>query len=223
VWCWCIMKASYKERWVSVVAGKGKTEVRVGPGQFIFGRETAAKELRMKLGSVYDRMQKLKNMQNINIEPNNKYSIITICNWYTYQAEENDSQQQSQQLSNSYPTAIQHKQEGKEGKEEEIYVAPPARQQIPYSEIVSFLNSKAGTSFLPNTAATKRHIKARWAEGFRIEDFKAVIEKKCDEWKTDSEMCQYLRPQTLFGTKFESYLQNSGGPQQQQVTTWVTQ
>jgi hypothetical protein len=38
-------------------------------------------------------------------------------------------------------------------------------------------------------------------------DFQDVIEHKAEEWKTNAEMAQYLRPQTLFGTKFESYLQ----------------
>ena len=54
-------------------------------------------------------------------------------------------------------------------------------------------------------AYRQKHIKARLSEGFTIEDFKTVIDKKCAEWLgTDYE--QYLRPQTLFGTKFESYL-----------------
>jgi len=48
-------------------------------------------------------------------------------------------------------------------------------------------------------------IKARIADGFTIKDFETVIQKKADEWlKTD--MSKYLRPETLFGTKFESYL-----------------
>jgi hypothetical protein len=44
------------------------------------------------------------------------------------------------------------------------------------------------------------------AEGFTIDDFKTVIDKKCAEWLGDSKMEPYLRPETLFGTKFESYL-----------------
>ena len=42
-------------------------------------------------------------------------------------------------------------------------------------------------------------------DGFTVDDFKAVIDKKAKEWK-GTEMAQYLRPETLFGTKFESYL-----------------
>lgn len=76
----------------------------------------------------------------------------------------------------------------------------------PYAEIVDYLNAKAGTRYKASTANTRKLIKARLNEGFTIEDFKTVIDKKCAEWLTDSKMEQYLRPETLFGTKFEGYL-----------------
>lgn len=75
-----------------------------------------------------------------------------------------------------------------------------------YVEIVDYLNAKAGTHYKASTASTHRLIKARLNEGFTIEDFKAVIDKKCSEWLNNSKMEQYLRPETLFGTKFEGYL-----------------
>jgi uncharacterized phage protein (TIGR02220 family) len=83
---------------------------------------------------------------------------------------------------------------------------PRPLPKIPFSDIVSFLNEKAGTAFKPGTQSTKSHIRARWAEGFRLEDFQAVIEHKTSEWKTDAKMSEFLRPVTLFGTKFEGYL-----------------
>ena len=76
---------------------------------------------------------------------------------------------------------------------------------IPYKEIVDFLNLTAGTKYKSSTPKTKECIKARWNEGFRLDDFKTVISKMSAKWMgTDFE--QYLRPQTLFGTKFENYL-----------------
>ena len=75
-----------------------------------------------------------------------------------------------------------------------------------YVEIVDYLNAKAGTRYKASTASTRKHIKARLDEGFTIDDFKMVIDKKCSEWLSDSKMEQYLRPETLFGTKFEGYL-----------------
>ena len=78
------------------------------------------------------------------------------------------------------------------------------RQEL-YSEIINYLNKKANTGYKPNSKNTARHINARLEEGYTVEDFKCVIDKKCAEWK-NTEMEQYLRPETLFGTKFEGYL-----------------
>ena len=76
----------------------------------------------------------------------------------------------------------------------------------PYQEILDYLNSKIGTSYRASSKATQRLIKARSNEGFKVEDFKKVIDIKVAAWKNDPKMSQYLRPATLFGTKFESYL-----------------
>lgn len=72
-------------------------------------------------------------------------------------------------------------------------------------EIVSYLNEKAGTKYRANTEATKRHIVARLNDGFSVDDFKEVINKKCAGW-IGTDYQKYLRPETLFGSKFESYL-----------------
>ena len=74
-----------------------------------------------------------------------------------------------------------------------------------YSSIISYLNEKAGTKYRTSSQKTKTCINGRLAEGFTLEDFKTVIDKKCTEW-LGSDMEQYLRPETLFGTKFEGYL-----------------
>jgi len=80
------------------------------------------------------------------------------------------------------------------------------RSTIPYDEIVSYLNERLGTRYRSSTAKTRKMIKARWNEGFRLQDFKDVIDKKAVEWIGNKEMEKYLRPVTLFSTKFESYL-----------------
>lgn len=75
----------------------------------------------------------------------------------------------------------------------------------PYKTIVDYLNKKARTAYKSKTKDTQKHINARLAEGFTVDDFKTVIDKKCAEWiGTDWE--KFLRPSTLFGTKFEQYL-----------------
>lgn len=72
-------------------------------------------------------------------------------------------------------------------------------------EIVNYLNEKLKTNYKTTTQNTIKHIKARLNEGYKVNDFKLVIDKMYDEWY-GTEMQKYLRPETLFGTKFESYL-----------------
>ena len=79
-------------------------------------------------------------------------------------------------------------------------------KDIPYVEIINYLNDATGKKYRSSTGKTKTTIKARWKEGFRLDDFKKVIDTKTSEWKNNSKMSQYLRPETLFGNKFEGYL-----------------
>lgn len=78
-----------------------------------------------------------------------------------------------------------------------------------YIKVIQHLNEKAGTRYKPSSSKTKTCIHARLAEGFSLDDFYTVIDQKCAEWiGTDWE--KFLRPETLFGTKFEGYLNSKG-------------
>jgi uncharacterized phage protein (TIGR02220 family) len=85
------------------------------------------------------------------------------------------------------------------------------KEYIPYGDIISYLNTKTSSSYKETTKSTKDLIKARWKDGFTLEDFQKVIDIKSEEWLNDSKMNTYLRPKTLFGTNFESYLNQKGG------------
>ena len=78
-------------------------------------------------------------------------------------------------------------------------------KDIPYKEVIEYLNEKAGTKYRYTTNKTKTLIRARYEEGFELDDFKSVIDKKVNTW-LNTDMSKYLRPETLFGTKFEGYL-----------------
>lgn len=86
-----------------------------------------------------------------------------------------------------------------------------------YKEIIDFLNEKINARYQYSSKATQEKIKARLNEGFTVENFKDVISKKVDDWLNDEKMCRYLRPETLFGTKFESYLNEKKADK---VRTW---
>lgn len=74
------------------------------------------------------------------------------------------------------------------------------------NDIVIYLNKVTNKDYKSNTRKTVQLISARLNEGFSVDDFKKVIDIKSSQWIKDKDMCMYLRPETLFGTKFESYL-----------------
>lgn len=80
-----------------------------------------------------------------------------------------------------------------------------AATEYPYKAVIDYLNRKAGTAFKDQSKDSRRHIKARFDDGFCLDDFYRVIDKKTAEWQ-GTDLAPYLRPSTLFGTKFEAYL-----------------
>ncbi len=72
--------------------------------------------------------------------------------------------------------------------------------------VVNYLNQVTGSSYKTSTNKTKSLINARLKEGFTVDDFKKVIDIKSYQWLNNKDMCKFLRPETLFGTKFEGYL-----------------
>ncbi|TYC47770.1 hypothetical protein ESZ50_11400 [Weissella muntiaci] len=70
---------------------------------------------------------------------------------------------------------------------------------------IAYLNQVAGKQYRIVEKSTKL-VHARLTEGFTLDDFKTVIDTKVAEWINDTNMNKYLRPETLFGNKFEGYL-----------------
>ena len=91
----------------------------------------------------------------------------------------------------------------KEKEEKNLLADEPPR--YPYRAVVEHLNEKAGTRYKYTSKDTRAHIRARLDQGFSLEDFHTVIDKKTEEWR-GTEFEKFLRPSTLFGPKFESYL-----------------
>ena len=94
--------------------------------------------------------------------------------------------------------------------------APRNEAEYPYKAICERLNTLSGTAFKDKSKDTRKHIKARFEEGFTLEDFYTVIDKKVAEWR-GTDMEKYLRPSTLFGSKFESYLNQCDKPSRETV------
>lgn len=99
-WCWCLLKATHKQ----VKQIVGFQEIILEPGQFVFGRKKAAKELKMSEQSVRTIVLNLKNHEKLTIKTTSKYSVITIVNWELYQMDKAESTNIS---TNSQPTTNQ--------------------------------------------------------------------------------------------------------------------
>lgn len=72
--------------------------------------------------------------------------------------------------------------------------------------IIDYLNSKIGTHYKTSSNKTRDLIKARFNDGYTLNDFQKVIDIKVAEWEKDDRFNKFLRPETLFSNKFESYL-----------------
>jgi len=107
-WTYCLMKASHKE-FDAIV---GLQIVHLMPGQFIFGRKKAAEETGLTEREIRTILDFLRKAGNLTIKTTNKFSIISIINWNTYQGEEIENDQlNDQQRANKGPhtNTITHK------------------------------------------------------------------------------------------------------------------
>jgi len=115
-WSWCLLKASHKRRKQMV----GMELVELSPGDFVFGRKSASVELKMSEQTIRTCLKKLKKLENLTTKVTNKFTLISIVNWDTYQDDKknittkvtNSQPASNQQVTSSQP-ASNHKQECK--------------------------------------------------------------------------------------------------------------
>ena len=86
---------------------------------------------------------------------------------------------------------------------------PPVSSNRICDSAVQLLNDLSGSCFRPTTKATQKLIAARMKDGYTLEDIETVIRHQNSLWGRDTKMRKYLRPATLFGNKFESYLSDA--------------
>ena len=190
-------------------------EIRVTSGQLVTGAHTLASEFNKGVPSVnqvswrqlWRWVKKFETMQMLTIKSTTKYSVITVFNWGEYQSNDN-------QVSINRQSSVNQVSTNKNDKNEEN-----EKKSTIYSPVVDYLNQKAGTKYKSSGKNTQTLIRAREKDGFKLDDFKKVIDNKVAEWR-GTDMEQYLRPITLFGTKFEGYLnQKPVKPKQRQNFT----
>ena len=109
----------------------------------------------------------------------------------------------------SHPVTPIEKEKEEEGDESRPKSVVGKPDSAPVLEVIEYLNERVGSNFKTTTKASRQRVQARFNEGFTLDDFKRVIDTKAAAWLIDPEMAPYLRPDTLFSTKFEGYLNES--------------
>lgn len=135
---------------------------------------------------------------------NRQYTLITLLNWDLYQSVNGEGNRKVTDNGEGKKQLTDINKNDKEGSKND-------KEQIPYAAIVDHLNSKTGKNYKPTARKTKELIRARWNEGYSIEDFHKVIDVCSQKWKgkTFSNGVygdEYLRPSTLFNGKFDERL-----------------
>ena len=155
-------------------------------------------------------------------------NMIGISNWEKHQnidgmekirklnAERNKKYRERKKLIENSDVSVtsrdateEDKNKSKNKKKNNNTMSDKSDDVIPYSEILEYLNKKTGRSFR-NVEANKKLIKARWNEGYKLEDFKTVVDNMVSNWSgkmfNGVPAENYLQPKTLFSNKFDSYL-----------------
>ncbi|MDR7002989.1 conserved phage C-terminal domain-containing protein [Neobacillus niacini] len=139
--------------------------------------------------------------QGLLLSGNWNQSKMDKTKWYTIDYE----QLETLELTSPEPKIHKAETEIEPTEPENTSVMTP-QKTLPVTEIINYLNDKTNAAYKPSSQKTKVNIQTRLREGFTLEDFKKVIDLKSTEWLHDSRLSKYLRPETLFGPKFEPYL-----------------
>ena len=177
---------------------------KVQPGQMITSLKSIAEACGkgvtiQNVRTAIDRFEKYEFLTNQSTKRNR---LITIVNYEKYQGinyqpnkATNNQLTNDQQSTNNRLTTNKNDKNDKNDKEEY------ARAR----EVTEFFNLTAGKNY--NVNDCKPYVDKLISRGYKVEDIKHVIQVKSEQWKGDQKMNQYLRPMTLFGDKFSSYLQ----------------
>ena len=207
-WIDLLLDVNHKEREILL----GNEIIKVQPGEKITSIRLLCEQWGWSNTKVKKFLDLLEKQRMATHKSDTKKTVIKVLKYSDYQRsedKENDTkthQKHIKSISKAYQKHtnknVKNLKNDKECKEV---------SNIPYSEIVDYLNSVLDTNYRSSSAKTKSLIKARWNEGFRLDNFKTVIDKKAAEWMGDKKCEKWLRPYTLFSNKFENYLNQLSG------------
>ena len=204
-WLWQEKPFSKGQAWIDILMLAnhadnkfllGKKLVEVKAGSFI----TSIEKLKDRWGwsntKVVNFLDLLESDGMLKRKSDTKKTVITVENYCFYQLSEG-AKTMPKRYKNDTETIPKHTiNNDNNDNNDNKYI---------YSSVIEYLNRKANTKYKASSKKTQTCIHSRLSEGFTEDDFKQVIDNKCADW-IGTEWEKFLRPETLFGTKFEGYL-----------------
>jgi len=187
-WIDLVLLMNHKDTYVA------KHKVTVHRGQRIISIRQLSDRWGWSRTKISDFLNSLQSAGMAKIESDTKKTVVTIAN-YSFFQDAKDTEKTPKRHRGDTEMPATNNNDNNDIK------------KIIY--IVEYLNEKTGKAFKTNNKSTIGHINARLAEGFTIDDFKLVIDNRVNKWGDDLKMSEYLRPETLFSTKFEGYLNSA--------------
>jgi uncharacterized phage protein (TIGR02220 family) len=219
LWCLCLLSANHKQG--SVLIHGVPDPVILKPGQFITGRYQLHEDFYPKRraaalspSSLWRRMEQLRDLGNLRVDSNSRYTVITIINWPTYQSAPAKTEQPNEQPMNSRCTADEQpmntNKNVKNDKNDTTPLTPLAGGRSladEAREVLAYLNRVTGKRFDRTVA-----IEARLRDGGTVADCIAIIDakKKDTHFWRDGNPTRYMNPTTLFlPAHWDNYLNES--------------
>ena len=202
-WVDLILMANHEKKKI-VIDGK---IVVIKRGQTFASCRSLSTRWGWSLGKVKRFTDMLEHEQMVIAERSKNGTLLTLVNYDNFQNTRNTDGTPTEHQRNADGTLTERNKELKNDKnvkneKKDIYTSA-------ITEILNYLNLRTGKKYTGRSKAQREHIIARLKEGYTVDEFKTVIDNKVKAWGHDDKMRQYLRPGTLFSTKFETYLNDT--------------
>ena len=195
---------------------------KIERGSCITSFASLSTETKLSVEQIKRALKNLQKTGEIKKISTNQNTLIIVTKYDDYQCftnadnkqttneQQTDNMQKTngKQTDNKRTTTNKNEKNDKNIKNNSLYCYSDEELKINQiiNTVIEILNIETDKKFSPDTKLTRKLIQDRLNDGYALEDFKLVIEKKCDAWKSDPIMESYLKPSILFGPKFDEYL-----------------
>jgi len=184
----CLLKANHTD--------KKWRGIDIKRGDFLTSLNHLSSETGLSVRSIRTSLTRLESTGEVTRKATSKMTQLTICKYDTYNNLKKSNDTVNDTNADSVTTSKRHSDD-----KQTTTTKNDNNKKNEEKEVIDYLNSKVGKKF-----KTAKGLKARFNEGYTVDDAKKVIDIKVTEWSNDDKMKIYLRPQTLFSENFDGYL-----------------